>query len=59
VIAAYRRATSGRPARCLQTPTCSEYAELAIVRFGAVRGGILAWRRYRACRLPNATAESR
>jgi putative component of membrane protein insertase Oxa1/YidC/SpoIIIJ protein YidD len=59
MIAAYRRATNGGPARCLYTPTCSEYAELAIVRFGVARGGILAWRRYRACRLPSATARSR
>ncbi len=33
------------PASCRYTPTCSEYAVLALREFGAVRGTILAaWR---------------
>ena len=33
------------PASCRYSPTCSEYAVLALREYGAVRGGILAlWR---------------
>ena len=45
VIRFYRRKISpGLPYACRFTPTCSEYAEEAIRRFGAVRGGQLAAR---------------
>ena len=34
---------------CRFQPTCSEYAEVAIDRFGPVRGGWLALRRLARC----------
>ncbi len=34
---------------CRFQPTCSEYAEVAVARFGAVRGGWLALRRVARC----------
>ncbi|NOZ41853.1 MAG: membrane protein insertion efficiency factor YidD [Alphaproteobacteria bacterium] len=34
---------------CRYLPTCSEYAEQAIDRFGAFRGGLLALRRIGRC----------
>lgn len=39
--------------RCLFAPTCSDYALLALFRFGSVRGTWLAWRRIRRCCPPN------
>lgn len=50
-IRLYRRRLSPlkrRPA-CRFVPTCSEYAQTAIERFGAVRGGQLAARRILRC----------
>ena len=35
--------------RCIFLPTCSEYAYIAIERFGFVRGTILATRRIARC----------
>ncbi len=50
VIRFYRRRVSpGLPRACRFYPTCSEYAEEAIRRFGAVRGGQLAARRILRC----------
>ncbi len=47
----YRRQLSPRKSRpaCRFSPTCSEYAETAIERFGAVKGGQLAVRRILRC----------
>lgn len=38
------------PSQCLYLPTCSEYAYIALVRFGLVRGSWLALRRFARCR---------
>lgn len=37
------------PARCRFLPTCSEYARVAIERFGALKGGWLALKRFLRC----------
>ena len=37
------------PSRCLYLPTCSEYAYLAVERFGLLRGSWLALRRLARC----------
>ena len=50
LIRFYRRQIS--PAmlpRCRYIPTCSEYAQTAIQRFGAVRGSALAAKRILRC----------
>jgi putative membrane protein insertion efficiency factor len=37
------------PSQCLYLPTCSEYAYVALVRFGLIRGSWLALRRFARC----------
>ena len=49
-IHAYRRWVSpALPQRCRYEPSCSAYAEQAILRYGILRGGILAGWRLRRC----------
>jgi uncharacterized protein len=54
VFAFYRRVLSpvlhslGR-SRCIYLPTCSEYAYVAMQRFGVFRGGAMALRRLGRC----------
>ena len=47
----YRRRLTQRKRRptCRFIPSCSEYAETAIERFGAARGGAMAMRRILRC----------
>ncbi|MEO6806792.1 MAG: membrane protein insertion efficiency factor YidD [Edaphobacter sp.] len=37
------------PSECLYLPTCSEYAYVALVRFGVLKGSWLALRRFGRC----------
>lgn len=37
------------PARCIYTPTCSEYALQAVRKYGGLRGGFMACRRILRC----------
>ena len=37
------------PPRCRFMPTCSQYAQQAILKYGAVKGGMLAARRILRC----------
>ena len=50
LIRFYRRQISpATPPRCRYIPTCSEYAQTAIERYGAVKGGWMAARRIMRC----------
>lgn len=50
LIRFYRAAISPLlPAACRFTPTCSQYAEVAVGRHGALRGGWMALRRLLRC----------
>lgn len=50
LIAFYRRNISPyTPASCRFTPTCSQYAQEAITKYGALKGGWLALRRLLRC----------
>lgn len=50
LIRFYRRFVSPAfPARCRFRPTCSAYAQEAISRYGALKGGWLALRRLLRC----------
>ena len=44
-----RRISPAFPARCRFRPTCSAYAYQAISKYGAVKGGWLAFRRLLRC----------
>ncbi len=37
------------PRRCRYTPTCSQYALEAITKYGALKGGYMALRRFLRC----------
>ena len=37
------------PARCRFSPTCSAYAYEAICKYGALKGGLLALKRFLRC----------
>jgi hypothetical protein len=43
------RPLSGLGVRCRFAPTCSRYAETCVRRFGAGRGGLMAFRRLLRC----------
>jgi uncharacterized protein len=45
-IGGYQRHFSSRvPSHCRFTPTCSEYARLAVIKYGTLKGvGLAAWR---------------
>ncbi len=46
----YQRSISpNRPPSCRFTPTCSHYAYEAIEKYGALRGGWMAFRRLLRC----------
>lgn len=50
VLRFYKRGISPHlPPACRYTPTCSEYAMIAIERYGALRGGFMALRRLMRC----------
>lgn len=50
LIDVYRRYISPlKSPRCRYIPTCSEYAMIAIERYGAMRGGWLALKRILRC----------
>jgi hypothetical protein len=50
LLALYKRRISPLlPPSCRFTPTCSEYARLAIAKYGAARGGVLAVGRLLRC----------
>lgn len=50
LIRFYRRCISPyTPASCRFTPTCSQYAQEAITKYGALKGGWLALRRLLRC----------
>ena len=50
LIRFYQRAVSPYfPARCRFRPTCSAYAYEAVSKYGAIKGGYLALRRFLRC----------
>jgi uncharacterized protein len=50
LLALYKRRVSPHlPPSCRFTPTCAEYASLAIAKYGAARGGALAVGRLMRC----------
>jgi putative membrane protein insertion efficiency factor len=49
-VRGYRRFVSPLiPPSCIYTPTCSRYAEIAVERFGVLKGSWLAFRRIIRC----------
>ena len=50
IVRFYRKYISpARPPCCRYIPTCSEYALIAIERYGAAKGGYLALKRLLRC----------
>ena len=49
LIRLYQKVSRLTPAVCRFYPTCSCYAQTAVLRFGVVRGGFLALRRLLRC----------
>ena len=50
LIKFYQRGSSPFfPARCRYSPTCSQYAVEAITKYGAAKGGWLAFKRFMRC----------
>ncbi len=50
LIRFYQKAISPLfPARCRYYPTCSQYAVEAITKYGAAKGGWLAFKRFMRC----------
>ena len=50
LIRLYQRYISpGLPRRCRFSPTCSQYALEAITKYGAIKGGWLAFKRICRC----------
>lgn len=50
LIRLYRKAVSPfLPPSCIYTPTCSAYAEEALIKHGAVRGSVFAIKRILRC----------
>ena len=50
LIGFYRKHISPcTPPACRFTPTCSQYAQEAITKYGALKGGWLAFRRLMRC----------
>ncbi len=49
LIRLYQRISRLTPGVCRFYPTCSGYAHTAILRFGLIRGGWLAFRRILRC----------
>ncbi len=45
----YQRCISRLPPRCRFIPTCSQYALQAVEKYGVLRGGWLALRRFLRC----------
>jgi len=59
-IAAYRVSGGGKRwfgIDCNFEPSCSAYAEAAIGRHGLWRGGFMAWRRIRRCRVRDSVCK--
>ncbi len=53
-IRMYQRVSKYTPRVCRFEPTCSEYAAQAIIRYGAVKGTWMAFRRVLRCHPWNA-----
>lgn len=48
-IRIYQRGRRNKPKRCLRTPSCSQYAILALQKYGPLKALRLSYARYRDC----------